>query len=386
VDLQQQVLRLFVAGVEQQLLVPLQAAGQLPLPAAAAAAAAASLDSSQAGESAQQQEVRICGDNVCAQVLAGYVVGATTHSEPSVQSRVSTHAAATTTSSSSSSSSSLSSGLRGSSNEAAAANEAAVQQWFTAALGIPCRLVRQMHSSRTVKQQQQQQQQARAVSFALANGHSPEPRRQQTLGFANESQYLLINQASVDYVGGKLSRTSTAAAAAAAGEQTEHVKQQVLAGSSTAAAVDAVRFRPNLVVAGFEPWAEDAWSSVVFTPAELPAPASVNPSPQAATTTQGSSFNQQHQHQVVRAGVGLQVVGPCGRCDMVSIDQSTGQRSGSQLLSLLARERRVGGKLQFGVLLANGGEVQVQAQTAPLAGAQWLHVGDVVKAVEGGKH
>jgi hypothetical protein len=268
-----------------------------------------------------------------------------------------------------------------------------------------------MHSSRTVKQQQQQ---AGADGLALANGHSTEPQGgQQTLGFANESQYLLVNQASVDYVGGKLSTTSSASAASAAaaaaptGEETKHAKHQAAPSSSTA--VDALRFRPNVVVSGFEPWAEDAWSSVVFTPAPksatawssaLPAPASEGPRPQAAACTQqqqqhqpaasisssssSSSINQQQQS--VRAAVSLQVVGPCGRCDMVSIDQHTGQRRGSQLLALLARERRVGGKLQFGVLLANGGEVQQgQVLNAPVAGAQWLHVGDVVTAVAGGK-
>jgi molybdenum cofactor sulfurtransferase len=78
----------------------------------------------------------------------------------------------------------------------------------------------------------------------------------------------------------------------------------------------------------------------------------------------------------VQPGVCLQVVGPCGRCDMVSIDQSTGQRRGSQLLSLLARERRVGGKLQFGVLLANtaaGSGQQLEQERV-----SWLHVGDAV--------
>jgi uncharacterized protein YcbX len=181
----------------------------------------------------------------------------------------------------------------------------------------------------------------------------------QTLGFANEAQYLLVNQASVDYVAAQVDGGQDTAATAAA-------------------AVDALRFRPNLVVSGFMPWAEDSWSGVEFRAAEAAA-SNCHHSMSQPTASQQQHEQQQLEICPVPPAVQLQVVGPCGRCDMVSIDQSTGQRQGNQLLSLLARERRVGGKLQFGVLLGSvSGVQQQQKQQGAASQAVWLRVGDAV--------
>jgi hypothetical protein len=71
------------------------------------------------------------------------------------------------------------------------------------------------------------------------------------------------------------------------------------------------RFRPSVVLAGFEPWAEDRWLRL-------------------------------------RIGtVSLRVAKPCGRCLVTTTDQATGER-GTQPLKLLGARRRFGQALVFG--------------------------------------
>jgi len=71
------------------------------------------------------------------------------------------------------------------------------------------------------------------------------------------------------------------------------------------------RFRPNVVVSGYEPWAEDRWRRIRI------------------------------------GAVSFRVVKPCARCVVTTIDQATGER-GRQPLRILARHRRVGKNLLFG--------------------------------------
>ena len=71
------------------------------------------------------------------------------------------------------------------------------------------------------------------------------------------------------------------------------------------------RFRPNAVVAGFEPWAEDRWRRIRI------------------------------------GSVSFRVAKPCGRCVVTTTDQITGVR-GSQPLRILAARRRFGKNLVFG--------------------------------------
>ncbi|QIJ61121.1 MOSC N-terminal beta barrel domain-containing protein [Streptomyces sp. JB150] len=71
------------------------------------------------------------------------------------------------------------------------------------------------------------------------------------------------------------------------------------------------RFRPNLVVAGSAPWAEDDWSRIAV------------------------------------GAVEFRVAKPCGRCVVTTTDQSSAERGREPLLSL-GRHRRIGGKLVFG--------------------------------------
>ncbi len=72
------------------------------------------------------------------------------------------------------------------------------------------------------------------------------------------------------------------------------------------------RFRPNLVVAGSAPFAEDGWRRLTI------------------------------------GDVPMQVVKPCARCVVTTTDQTTGRRMGDEPLRTLATFRRQDGKVMFG--------------------------------------
>ncbi|MFF3850207.1 MOSC domain-containing protein [Streptomyces sp. NPDC002328] len=84
------------------------------------------------------------------------------------------------------------------------------------------------------------------------------------------------------------------------------------------------RFRPNMVVEGTDPWAEDGWSRITV------------------------------------GEVGFRVAKKCGRCVVTTTDQSTSQR-GKEPLYSLGRHRRIDGKLVFGQNLVplSGGTIRV---------------------------
>lgn len=78
------------------------------------------------------------------------------------------------------------------------------------------------------------------------------------------------------------------------------------------------RFRPNLVVRGFEPFAEDGWSRIRI------------------------------------GALSFRVVKPCARCAITTVDQETAE-VGREPLATLATFRRVGGKVLFGQNLIGDG-------------------------------
>jgi hypothetical protein len=71
------------------------------------------------------------------------------------------------------------------------------------------------------------------------------------------------------------------------------------------------RFRPNAVLAGTAPWAEDDWSRIAM------------------------------------GGVTFRVAKMCGRCVVTTTDQGTAER-GKEPLRTLGRHRRFGNQLVFG--------------------------------------
>lgn len=76
------------------------------------------------------------------------------------------------------------------------------------------------------------------------------------------------------------------------------------------------RFRPNVVVSGAQPWAEDDWP----------------------------------RRRVRIGSVPFRVAKPCDRCVVTATDQENGER-GREPLRTLARHRHINGGLQFGVYL-----------------------------------
>lgn len=166
--------------------------------------------------------------------------------------------------------------------------------WFTEALGVSCTLVRKEPKILSLKSRR-----GRSVS---RQGDSST----RELSFANEGQFLLVSKASVD----ELNRRVAASLHADA-----HSQDNVSLQQPSLIEVDALRFRPNIVVSGSAAHDEDHWQSI--------------------------SICSQN----------FRVVGGCNRCQMVNIDQSSGLRESNQPLATLASYRRHKGQITFGILL-----------------------------------
>ncbi|KAK2721021.1 molybdenum cofactor sulfurase-like isoform X3 [Artemia franciscana] len=110
-----------------------------------------------------------------------------------------------------------------------------------------------------------------------------------SLSLANESQYLLVNKNSVS-----------------------KLMEQMALDDATSTSLDEMidRFRGNLIVSGLDPFEEEEWESFKVS------------------------------------GIIFKVLGPCSRCQMICVNQSTGERSKEPLTSLV---RLRGRKMPFGV-------------------------------------
>ena len=156
--------------------------------------------------------------------------------------------------------------------------------WFSALLGLPCSVVYLPDTSR------------RPVA---PRGGAPAAE----VGFADAFPFLLVSEASLADLNSRLARP-----------------------------VLMDRFRPNLVVSGCEPYAEDSWRRIRIGP------------------------------------VVLHVVKPCSRCSTTTVDQATAER-GREPLATLATYRRAGDKVMFGQNLVHeaGGTLRLADQVTVLA-------------------
>lgn len=152
---------------------------------------------------------------------------------------------------------------------------AEADQWFSNALGRPCQLVFMPDTTRRPVE----------PKYALRD----EEGQPSAVSFADGFPYLLIGQASLDELNRRLDQP-----------------------------IGMERFRPNLVVSGSEPYAEDSW----------------------------------YQFRV--DNLSFYGVKPCARCVLTTIDPQTGQK-GKEPLKTLATYRQFGHKILFGQnVLATG--------------------------------
>ncbi|XP_070697014.1 molybdenum cofactor sulfurase isoform X2 [Pempheris klunzingeri] len=119
-----------------------------------------------------------------------------------------------------------------------------------------------------------------------------------SLSLVNEAQYLMINRASVELIQRLMSS-----------RQDDSEGDRLLDTQNVIS-----RFRANLVITGVEAFEEDNWSHLII------------------------------------GNTRFMVVGQCGRCQMVGVDQETGTRTKEPLMSLSAYRT---GKVTFGVYLTH---------------------------------
>ncbi|KAG2679697.1 hypothetical protein I3760_11G063500 [Carya illinoinensis] len=178
-----------------------------------------------------------------------------------------------------------------------------VNIWFSQAVGQPCCLLRCSMSN-----------------YYLNNSRCVGMCRdvQSRLNFVNEAQFLLISKESVSDLNDRIS---------------SKMKNSAL---GVAVQVNPMRFRPNLVISGGEPYAEDGWRTLKI----------------------GDNC----------------FTGGCNRCQMINLVNEGGQmQKSNEPLATLASYRRVKGKILFGILLRYETADEVEQETN-----SWLQVGQEI--------
>ncbi|XP_062229533.1 molybdenum cofactor sulfurase [Phragmites australis] len=182
-----------------------------------------------------------------------------------------------------------------------------VNTWFSEAIGRPCTFMRCSSSK------------YRSCTITGRRDRLCRDTRSK-LSFVNEGQLLLISEESISDLNSRLSSSNG------------NGKQQVV--------VDAMRFRPNIVISGSTPYNEDNWKRLHIGEA---------------------SFTS---------------MGGCNRCQMINIYQNSGQvMKSKEPLATLASYRRQKGKILFGVLLNYEDGMEGDDDTVA---ERWLQTGQQV--------
>ncbi|KAL0912300.1 hypothetical protein M5K25_018264 [Dendrobium thyrsiflorum] len=188
-----------------------------------------------------------------------------------------------------------------------------VNEWFARAISHPCTFVRCASSMHRSCVRKADNRLCRDV--------------QSQLNFTNEAQFLLISEGSLNDLNDRLRLNVQECV-------TEHGRPLI---------VDAMRFRPNLVISGAEAYVEDNWETVHIGKAQFSS------------------------------------LGGCNRCQMINIDQESGEvQKSKEPLATLASYRRVQGKILFGVLLRYEHSVSGDVEDSSDEEEHWLEVGQKV--------
>ena len=190
-----------------------------------------------------------------------------------------------------------------------------IAKFFTNILGTSCTLARfskEGSSIRHAKAHLQMHQPIRPKTLSI-----PRP-----IQMSNESPILVISRSSVDSLNETIKCTSKGGKAAHASVFRANI---VLA--------ERPRNDPRINQTGTHPYIEDHWSSLAFT--------SMTSDSQEMIEA-GASYEEQ------TTVAELDILGSCRRCQMVCIDQNTGERN-PEPFSTLAKTRRIDGKVWFGV-------------------------------------
>ncbi|TPX33008.1 hypothetical protein SmJEL517_g03980 [Synchytrium microbalum] len=167
-----------------------------------------------------------------------------------------------------------------------------VSSWFSTFLNMPCQLVRcNMNIESRLDKRSKKKPYNNTTTISLSSiDTSPK------IAFANESQFLLVSLPSYEMI------------------------RDAITTSKEKDSMDVSCWRANIVVSGngLVPFGEDEWSG----------------------------------REIEIDGQVFQVQGPCNRCQMICINQATGERS-KEPFSTLALKRKQEGKINFGQHLAH---------------------------------
>lgn len=168
-------------------------------------------------------------------------------------------------------------------------------------MGIECQLVRlavlKLSGERETRMKNTNNNQNRKKKETIENINSNEKTKTKGISFSNESQLLLVSEASVVEVEKEMNFETDGT------QQTQQIQKQFLSWRS---------FRPNLVISG------------------------------------GFSFQEEEWKTIKISGQKIDLVDRCNRCTMICVDQQTG-KIGKEPLLTLSKMRRENGKIFFGM-------------------------------------
>ena len=266
---------------------------------------------------------------------------------------------------------------------------------------LPCALERNERRRRSASSSSSSATSVESESSPESSS-SERSRRSTSSSLSNESPILLVSESSVKQLNLDMQR--------------QHDSKVEKLGLKTAPPqVQAASFRPNIVVRELSdsgnPYLEDRWRSISILPssasitiASIPTqdgqsflssldtkssiralPTHIQKIPRPTSRASGSSTSSEPTNNhptsspLPNTTTTLDMVGPCQRCQMVCIDQTTGQRS-REPFSTLAKTRRRDGKVWFGVYCSLKSEKQHLSKTRRKR--KFIRVGDTIRVNE----